>query len=113
MPASSRSVVVDSHKAELWKQVFPKLSLHSDVVVREGGGIGWAMRKDSPRLKAALDAVRGKAPQIRLRQRDPAPLSEKHALRQERRDARPRCASSARPWSCSANTATAMPSTGS
>jgi membrane-bound lytic murein transglycosylase MltF len=54
-------VVIDSHKAGLWKQVFPKLHPRDDIVVREGGGIGWAMRKDSPQLKAALDAFAAKA----------------------------------------------------
>ena len=49
------SVVVDSHIADLWKQVFSKLVVHSGVVLRSGGEIAWAIRKDSPQLKAALD----------------------------------------------------------
>src|SRR4030095_7335163 len=49
-------VVVDSHKANFWKQVFPKLALHPDVAVRTGGQIAWAIRKDSPQLKAELNA---------------------------------------------------------
>jgi membrane-bound lytic murein transglycosylase MltF len=53
-------VVIDSHKAGLWKQVFPDLTLHPEIVVREGGGIGWAVRKDSPRLREALDAFAAK-----------------------------------------------------
>jgi membrane-bound lytic murein transglycosylase MltF len=49
-------VVVDSHKAIFWKQVFPKLVLHPDVAVRTGGQIAWAIRKSSPQLKAELNA---------------------------------------------------------
>lgn len=49
-------VVIDSHKAGLWQQVFPKLKVHADIAVREGGAIAWAVRKDSPALKAELDA---------------------------------------------------------
>jgi membrane-bound lytic murein transglycosylase MltF len=48
-------VVVDSYKAVFWKQMLPKLALHQDVAVRTGGQIAWAIRKDSPKLKAALD----------------------------------------------------------
>ena len=45
-------VVVDKHMADFWKQVFPKLTVHDDVAVRTGGEIAWAIRKDSPQLKA-------------------------------------------------------------
>jgi membrane-bound lytic murein transglycosylase MltF len=48
-------VVVDSHKAEFWRQIFPKIVLHPEVAVRTGGEIAWAIRKDSPKLKAELD----------------------------------------------------------
>jgi membrane-bound lytic murein transglycosylase MltF len=48
-------VVVDNHIANFWKQVFPKLTVHDNVVVRTGGEIAWAIRKNSPQLKAALD----------------------------------------------------------
>ena len=48
-------VVVDSHKAEFWAQVFPAVVLHRDVAVRTGGEIAWAIRKGSPKLRAALD----------------------------------------------------------
>jgi len=50
-----KAVVVDSHKAELWKQVFPKLALHPDVAVHAGGEIAWAIRKDSAKLKSELN----------------------------------------------------------
>ena len=48
-------VVVDKHKADFWKQIFPKLTVHATVVVRTGGDIAWALRKGSPQLKAAVD----------------------------------------------------------
>ncbi|HSE96430.1 MAG TPA: lytic transglycosylase F [Methylomirabilota bacterium] len=50
-----RLVVVDSHKAEFWAQVLPRLRLHPEAAVRTGGEIAWAFRKGSPRLKAAMD----------------------------------------------------------
>ena len=49
-------VVVDSHKAAFWRQIFPRIVLHPEVAVRTGGDIAWAIRKDSPKLKAELDA---------------------------------------------------------
>jgi len=48
-------IVVDSHKAQFWKQVFPKLTLHPEIAVDTGGEIAWAIRKDSPKLKHELD----------------------------------------------------------
>ena len=51
-----KTIVVDSYKATFWSQVFPKLVLHPDVAVRTGGQIAPAFRKDSPKLRAELDA---------------------------------------------------------
>lgn len=48
--------VVDDHKAKIWSQVFDKIKLRGDIAVSEGSEIAWAIRKDSPKLKAALDA---------------------------------------------------------
>ena len=51
--------VVDSQKAQFWKQIFKDIALHPDVAVRTGGDIAWMIRKDSPQLKAALnDSIR-------------------------------------------------------
>ncbi|MGH8680761.1 MAG: transglycosylase SLT domain-containing protein [Burkholderiales bacterium] len=50
-----KALVVDSHKARFWKQVFPALTLHPDVAVDTGGEIAWAIRKDSPKLKSELN----------------------------------------------------------
>jgi membrane-bound lytic murein transglycosylase MltF len=49
------TVVVDSHKAEFWLQIFPRLTLHHDAAIREEGAIGWAFRKQSPRLAEAVN----------------------------------------------------------
>jgi membrane-bound lytic murein transglycosylase MltF len=48
-------IVVDKHKALFWKQVFPKIKIHETVALRAGAEIAWAIRKQSPQLKAALD----------------------------------------------------------
>ena len=37
-------VVVDNHMADFWKQIFPS-SPCTDVAVRTGGEIAWAIRK--------------------------------------------------------------------
>ncbi|NJD35736.1 MAG: lytic transglycosylase F [Betaproteobacteria bacterium] len=48
-------IIVDKHKADFWKQVFPKIKVHDGIAVRTGGDIAWAMRKQNPQLKAAAD----------------------------------------------------------
>lgn len=47
-------VVVDDWKARLWAQVLPKIQVHDDMALREGGYTGWAIRKNSPQLDAAI-----------------------------------------------------------
>ncbi len=48
-------IVVDKHKALFWKQVFPKIKIHENIALRTGAEIAWAIRKQSPQLKATLD----------------------------------------------------------
>jgi membrane-bound lytic murein transglycosylase MltF len=48
--------VCDGHQAAFWKQVYPNLSFDPTVVVSSGGSIAWMIRKDSPQLKAVVDA---------------------------------------------------------
>ena len=50
------AVIVDSHKAALWAQVFDKIVVHEDFAINRGGEIAWALRKDSPKL---LESVNG------------------------------------------------------
>ena len=48
------AIVVDEWKANMWAQVLPKITVNKDAVVHSGGVTGWAIRKDSPKLKALL-----------------------------------------------------------
>jgi membrane-bound lytic murein transglycosylase MltF len=48
--------VVDAHKAEVWIKVLPKLNLRKDIAINTGGDIAWAIREQSPLLKAEIDA---------------------------------------------------------
>lgn len=48
--------IVDDYKAQIWAKVLPHLTVRSDLAVNEGGEIAWAMRKNSPQLKAEVDA---------------------------------------------------------
>jgi len=48
--------VVDDHIAAFWKQMFTAIAVHADVAVRTGGTVAMAIRKNSPKLEAELDA---------------------------------------------------------
>jgi membrane-bound lytic murein transglycosylase MltF len=48
-------LVVDNHKAWFWQRVWPGLKIYPSVTLRTGGEIAWAIRKDSPQLKAAVN----------------------------------------------------------
>ena len=50
------AVIVDSHKAALWAQVFDNIVVHEDIAINTGGQIAWALRKDSPKLLEATNA---------------------------------------------------------
>jgi membrane-bound lytic murein transglycosylase MltF len=52
-------LVVDNHKAWFWQRVFPRLRLYPEVKLRSGGEIAWAIRKESPQLRAALNSFLG------------------------------------------------------
>ena len=47
-------LVVDDWKAEVWAQVLPRVTLYDNLSFHAGGRIGWAIRKDSPQLAAAI-----------------------------------------------------------
>ena len=47
--------VMDKHLAEFWSQVFPNLNVHSDLVIASERNIGWAFRKNSPKLEDVLN----------------------------------------------------------
>ena len=48
-------VVVDNYKAKIWSDVFDKLTARDDIVLRSGGRIGTAVRKNSPKLLTELN----------------------------------------------------------
>jgi len=47
--------VVPSQIAQLWKNVFTNLRIYEDFPVTEKTESGWALRKDSPKLRALLE----------------------------------------------------------
>ncbi len=47
--------VVDEWLADLWSPILTDMVVHKDIVLRSGGQVGWAFRKDSPLLKAEVD----------------------------------------------------------
>jgi membrane-bound lytic murein transglycosylase MltF len=49
------TTIVDDYAAKLWSKLFTKLQIHSDIAVNSGGEFGWAMRKNSPQLMAAVN----------------------------------------------------------
>jgi membrane-bound lytic murein transglycosylase MltF len=55
------AMVVDDWKAKLWAQILPKIVVHDDIVVHDGGQIGWGIRKGSPQLTAALERFHAQA----------------------------------------------------
>jgi len=47
--------VADRQTAVLWRDVFGDLKVYPDLAVRKGGKIAWAVRKNSPGLRASLN----------------------------------------------------------
>ncbi len=48
--------IADRYLANFWSQVFPGLKVQPEIALNEGGAIAWAIRKDSPKLRAQLDS---------------------------------------------------------
>jgi len=48
--------VVDDYKLTIWSKVYPKVKARPDLVVNTGGDLAWAIRPNTPKLKAELDA---------------------------------------------------------
>jgi membrane-bound lytic murein transglycosylase MltF len=48
-------VIADDWLAAIWAQLLPHIKLIPQAAVRTGGRVGWAIRKDSPKLRAALE----------------------------------------------------------
>jgi len=49
-----QAIVVDDVFGKAWAKVFPKILVNEGAVLRSGGRVGWAIRKDSPKLAEAL-----------------------------------------------------------
>jgi membrane-bound lytic murein transglycosylase MltF len=50
-----QAIVVDDWKAKMWAQVLPKVKIHEDIQLRTKTKMGWAIRKNSPKLAAELN----------------------------------------------------------
>jgi len=48
------AIVVDDWKAKMWAQILPKIKVNEQAAVREGGKIGWAIRKGSSKLETEI-----------------------------------------------------------
>lgn len=66
-------IVVDQHKAVFWKQVFPKIQVHDNVVLRDGGNIAGRY--------ARQPAAAGGAKQLRQKNRQGTTLGNTLLLR--------------------------------
>jgi membrane-bound lytic murein transglycosylase MltF len=47
-------LVVDDWIAKIWMQVLPGIKVREDIALRSGGRIGWAIRKESPKLAVEI-----------------------------------------------------------
>ena len=49
------ATVTFSYRAELWSAVLPNIIIHSDIPLTDDVNLAFAMRKNSPQLKAVMD----------------------------------------------------------
>ena len=47
--------LADGQVAQFWAKIYDRLRVHPDAAVVENGATGWALRKNSPRLKALVN----------------------------------------------------------
>lgn len=47
--------IVDSHVAKLWIQVLENIEINDKIIVHHHSDIGWAVRRDTPKLKQSLN----------------------------------------------------------
>ncbi len=50
------AIVIDSHKAAFWAQIFTGITVHKNIVLREDAQVAWAIRKNSPVLEGMVNA---------------------------------------------------------
>ena len=48
------AIVVDDWKARMWAQALKRIRVNEGAVLRDGGRLGWGIRKASPKLSAAI-----------------------------------------------------------
>jgi membrane-bound lytic murein transglycosylase MltF len=51
-----QATVIDDWLAQMWAQVLPDILVNAGARLREGGHVGWGIRKGSPKLQAELEA---------------------------------------------------------
>jgi len=49
------ATAVFDYRAELWSVVLPDIIIHRDIALTNEANLAWAMRKNSPQLKAVMD----------------------------------------------------------
>jgi membrane-bound lytic murein transglycosylase MltF len=49
------TIIVDDHIARLWSKLLTKIQLHPEIAVNTDGEFGWAVRKNTPKLLAAVN----------------------------------------------------------
>ncbi len=49
------TIIMDSHKAQIWSQILDNIQVHPDAYVRFDGEIAWAFRHNSPQLKKVVN----------------------------------------------------------
>jgi len=47
--------VVDDYKPQMWREIFTRVTVRDDLVLREGARLAWAIRPESPQLKVFLN----------------------------------------------------------
>jgi membrane-bound lytic murein transglycosylase MltF len=50
-----QAIIVDDWRAKMWAQVLPKVTVREDIPLRPKTKMGWAIRKNSPKLAAELN----------------------------------------------------------
>ena len=50
-----QAVITDDWRARMWAQVLPKITVRQDIELRPKTEMGWAIRKNSPKLMAELN----------------------------------------------------------
>lgn len=50
-----QATVVDDHIAKFWRKTYKDITLNQDITFHEGGDIGWAFRRNSPKLAEVVN----------------------------------------------------------